>query len=186
MNVAIIGHSFAADHKGWPSMINVSEKNIFAEKGVGEAKVFMQWQKIKNDNWDKVIVVHSTPTAIYTPYHPVHHAKKERSNSDWIKEDIEYHKERNEEIKLVYDYLTKYSDPYYEHLVFELFLDKLLEIPNGIHVTFGEDMHKVYSDDWYKKIPNNFNKTWILNQGKINHMDSEGNKQVAEQLSKLL
>ena len=34
--------------------------------------------------------------------------------------------------------------------------------------------------------PNNFNKTWILNQGKINHMDSEGNKQVAEQLSKLL
>ena len=49
-----------------------------------------------------------------------------------------------------------------------------------------EDLDKMISTEWIKKIENNFNKIWVLNQGKINHMDMEGNKQVAKQLEHLI
>jgi protoheme ferro-lyase len=116
----------------------------------------------------------------------VHYKKKERAHTDWIYGDIEYHRHRSEEMQFVFDYLSKYSDPKYEYMVFELFLDKLLEIPNAIHFTMREDLDKMISTKWIEKIENNFNKIWVMNQGKINHMDMEGNKQVAKQLEHLI
>lgn len=186
MKLAVIGHSFAIDNEGWPSMLGVEQENNFAQKGVSEAKLYMQYLGMKNRNWDKIIVCHSNPCALYTPHHPVHYKKKERAHTDWIYGDIEYHRHRNEEMQFVFDYLSKYSDPKYEYMVFELFLDKLLEIPNAIHFTMREDLDKMISTKWIEKIENNFNKIWVMNQGKINHMDMEGNKQVAKQLEHLI
>ena len=186
MKLAVIGHSFAIDNEGWPSMLGVEKENNFAQKGVSEAKLYMQYLGMKNMNWDKIIVCHSNPCALYTPHHPVHYKKKERAHTDWIYGDIEYHRHRSEEMQFVFDYLSKYSDPKYEYMVFELFLDKLLEIPNAIHFTMREDLDKMISTKWIEKIENNFNKIWVMNQGKINHMDMEGNKQVAKQLEHLI
>lgn len=186
MKIAVIGHSFAVDNEGWPSMLGVAQENNFAQKGVSEAKLYMQYLKIRDEHWDKIIVCHSNPCALYTPHHPVHHNKKERSQTDWILGDIEYHRHRDKEMQSVFEYLSKYSDPHYEYIVFDLFLDKMLEIPNSIHITFREDLDKMISTDWIKKIENNFNKIWVMNQGKINHMDIDGNTQVAKQLENVI
>ena len=186
MKIAVIGHSFAVDNEGWPSMLGVAQENNFAQKGVSEAKLYMQYLKIRDEHWDKIIVCHSNPCALYTPHHPVHHKKKERAQTDWILGDIEYHRHRDKEMQSVFEYLSKYSDPHYEYIVFDLFLDKMLEIPNSIHITFREDLDKMISTEWIKKIENNFNKIWVMNQGKINHMDIEGNTQVAKQLENVI
>ena len=74
--------------------------------------------------------------------------------------------------------MEKFNDKKYNYLIFELFLDKLLQIPNSIHIT----MQNYFTN----KITHNFNKIWILNQGNINHMTQQGNKQVAEKIREIL
>ncbi len=80
--IVLAGDSFGCEWptgEGWPLMLakNHAVNNI-AQAGVGEYKILKQlWNLSARDaywvnNYDCVIVCHTSPSRIHTPKHPVH------------------------------------------------------------------------------------------------------------------
>ena len=176
MKILIIGDSFSADDYGWPSMLDIPHDN-FSENGVGEYKIYKQLKDA--DKYDKILINHTSPWRVNTPYHPVHYKNKERPNNDFIIADVEYHSKKVKDMRLVKKYFNKFYDFEYQLGIYNLLVEKLMSIPNSIHITF-------HSKEDTNKIPNNFNSIWEKNQGNINHMDYKGNYTVTQLIKKLL
>ena len=176
MRILIVGDSFSANALGWPSMIG-HDIVIKAQNGVGEYKIFKQLENV--EEYDKVLVCHTSPWRLHTKFHPIHDANIERPNCDFLLSDVEYHAKNNKEMKLVYSYMKKYMDLEYQKFIYNCIVDKLLEIDNAINFTF-------HNKEDTKEILINFYDIWQNNKGNINHMNIKGNELVAEEIKKLL
>jgi len=93
--------------------------------------------------------------------------------------DVEYHSKINKDMKLVNEYLKNYYDPEYQQGVYDLIVDKLLEITNTIHITFHEPEDT-------KQIAHNFNDIYKQHPGDVNHMSEDGNILTAEKIKKII
>lgn len=176
MRLFVFGDSFAANPIGWSSMLDAEIQN-FSQNGTGEYKIFKK--VMQNLNFDRCIICHTSPWRIHTPIHPIHKNNHDRPDNDFMLNDVEYHSQKNQEMKLVNEYLKKYYDPNYQLDIYKLLLKELLLLKNTIHITFHEP-------DDTKDIKNNYHHIWKLNPGDINHMSDEGNRIVAEEIKKLL
>ena len=176
MKIFVFGDSFAANPRGWPSMLGVQIQN-FAQNGVGEYKIFKQ--AIENQQFDHSIVCHTSPWRVHTRVHPIHKNSVDRSNNDFMLNDVEYHSETNSEMKIVNEYLKNYYDPAYQLDVYKLLLKELLLLKNTVHITF-------HDPEDTNEIKNNYHHIWKQNPGLINHMSEKGNRMVAEEIKKLL
>jgi hypothetical protein len=180
MRLFVFGDSFAANSKGWVSMLN---KNIdveiqnFAQNGVGQYKIFKKI--MQNLNFDKSIICYTSPWRIHTRNHPIYKNSIDRPENDFMLNDLAHHSKINKEIRLVYEYIKKYYDFDYQLDIYELLVKELLLLKNTIHITFHEP-------DDTKKIKNNYNHIWKTYPGDINHMSNEGNRIVADNINKLL
>jgi hypothetical protein len=174
MKIFLFGDSFAANNKGWPSMLGVDVSN-FAENGIGEYKIY---KKVLSENdFDKCIICHTSPWRVHTRFHPIHSRSEDRPNNDFLLNDVEYHSKDNKQMQLVNQYLQRYYDPDYQFDVYKLMLDKMMEIKNAIHLTFH---------DLESKINNNYYHIWKKHPGDINHMSIQGNQIVAEIVKQLI
>ena len=176
MKLFLFGDSFAVDCNGWPNILNVKTIN-FAQNGVGEYKIFKQ--VMQNLNFDRGIICHTSPWRIHARKHPIHKNNKNRSNNDFILNDVEYHSKTNKEMELVSKYLKNYYDPDYQLDIYKLLIKELLPLKNTIHITF-------HDPEDTKEIKNNYYHIWKQYPGDINHMSEEGNRIVAEEIKKLL
>ncbi len=176
MKILITGDSFSANNNGWPNMLDVDFDNR-SQNGVGEYKIYKQLQNY--ENYEKIIVCHTSPYRLHTPYHPIHHKKSERSENDFIFADVEYHSKNNKEMNLVHKYIQKFYDFEYQKFVYNLIVEEIMKIPNTIHITF-------HNRDDTNIIPNNLSKIWESNTGQINHMNDKGNQETAQTIKKLL
>jgi len=180
MKLFVFGDSFSADNKGWvnmlPKNIGIEIKN-FSQNGIGQYKIFKKI--MQNLNFDKGIICHTSPWRIHTHNHPIHKNSINRPENDFMLNDIEHHRKTNKEMNLVYEYIKKYYDFDYQLDIYGLLVKELLLLKNTIHITFHEPNDT-------KKIENNYNHIWKENPGDINHMSNEGNRIVAENISKLL
>ena len=176
MMTYIFGDSFAVNRDGWVSMLG-RDVRIFSQNGVGEYKIYKQ--VIENLRFDQAIICHTSPWRVHTRMHPVHKNNLIRENNDFLLNDVEYHSKINKDMKLVNEYLKNYYDPEYQEDTYSLFVNKLMQIPNTIHITFHEP-----SDT--KQITHNYNKIYQKYPGDINHMSADGNRIIAEKIQKLL
>ncbi len=176
MRVFVFGDSFAADPTGWARMLDGDVSN-FAENGIGEYKIYKSLQTYLN--FDKAVVCHTSPWRVHTRIHPVHKSNPTRSNNDFMLNDVEYYSKINKDMKLVNEYLKNYYDPEYQEDTYQLFVDKLMNISNTIHITFHEPKDT-------KKITHNFYDIYKQHPGDINHMSEDGNKIIAEKIQALL
>jgi len=175
MHTLIIGDSFSADNHGWPSLLGLDVENR-SQKGVGEYKIYKQFSP--TDKFDLVIVCHTSPWRIHTPRHPVHEKNPVRSNCDFLLSDVDYHGKNNHDMQLVKKYWEKYYDFDYQEDIYKLIFSELYKLPNSIHITF----HQIPVDI----IKNNFSHIWKQHPGDINHLNSIGNKIVADNIKKLI
>jgi len=176
MKILLLGDSFATDKNGWPGMIGHDITNK-AQNGVGEYKIYRQIENIKN--FDKVLVCHTSPWRMHTRYHPMHKNNQQRSQNDFMFNDVEYHAKTNSEMNLVYSFMKKFFDFDYQKFVYDCIVDKFLQIENAIHFTFHNKEDTI-------KIENNFTDIWKQYSGDINHLTMQGNEIVAEKIKKLL
>jgi hypothetical protein len=176
MRVFVFGDSFAADPSGWARMLE-GEVSNFAKNGIGEYKIYKGLQTFLN--FDKAVICHTSPWRIHTRKHPVHKNNPTRYNNDFMLNDVEYYSKKNKDMKTVHEYLTNYYDPEYQEDTYQLFVDKLMNISNTIHITFHEPEDT-------KQITHNFNHIWKQYPGDINHMSIEGNHIIAEEIKKLI
>ena len=176
MKIFVFGDSFAANPNGWTKMLE-GEISNFAENGIGEYKIYKSVQTYLN--FDKAIICHSSPWRVHTRKHPVHKNNPKRFNNDFMLNDVEYHSKINKDMQIVNEYLKNYYDPEYQQGVYDLIVDKLLKIPNTIHITF-------HDPEDTKQIPHNFYDIYRQHPGDINHMSEDGNILTAGKIKKLL
>ena len=176
MKLFLFGDSFAVNPTGWCNLLDTDIEN-FAQNGVGEYKIFKQ--VMQNLNFDRCIICHTSPWRVHTREHPIHKNNKDRSNNDFMLNDVEYHSKTNKEMKLVHKYLKNYYDADYQLNIYKLLLKELLSLKNTIHITFHE------LDDT-REIKHNYHHIWKQYPGNINHMSEEGNRIAAEEIKKLL
>ena len=79
MRILIAGDSFAAKwpanirNQGWPALLaDRFEVYNIAQAGVGEYKIYKQLANVELDQFDLVIVSHTSPSRIHTRNHPLH------------------------------------------------------------------------------------------------------------------
>lgn len=178
IKILIIGDSFAADwslkydnYKGWPNLL-AQEYDVtnLAQAGVSEYKIYKQLTNINIDNFDTLIVSHTSPYRVPTRKHPIHAEDKLHNSSDLIIADIEYHSSRyknilNSSLRSAKNFFDHHFDEdffYTTHMLYKKEIMNLTESKNTIHL------------DWFDNV-SEFRKLWENFSGKINHFSEEGN-----------
>ena len=77
MKILVAGDSFSAQwancSDSWTSLLdNTYIVNNIAQPGVGEYKILKQLESVNIDNYDCVIVSHTSPSRIHIKDHPIH------------------------------------------------------------------------------------------------------------------
>jgi len=189
MQILIVGDSFSADWTvkypdgiGWPNLLALDHSIInLSQAGVGEYKILCQLRSIQNiDQFDLVIVSHTSPYRINTKQHPVHSTDLLHSNADLMFADIEHHLKRfsnkfNLSLRSAFNFFVYHSDDKYQETVYELLRQKINnmigEVPCIVISTLNVDTkflkEKIIVD--LTNIQQNY-------PGFINHLSKDGNQ----------
>mgnify|MGYP001085387861 FL=1 len=135
--ILIAGDSFSSDWtvkysnhgQGWPNMIanDYFVKNI-AMAGSSIVRTLWQLQSEQINNYDVVIVSHTSPNRIYVDEHPVHKDDPLHKNADLIHTDIKYHAKERPELQCIVDYFEQYNDINCSRFIYNLIEEKIDEI----------------------------------------------------------
>tara|TARA_A100001515_G_scaffold45057_1_gene35381 strand:- start:2195 stop:2734 length:540 start_codon:yes stop_codon:yes gene_type:complete len=176
MKLLIAGDSFSADNKGWPSLLPADVTNA-SQRGVGEYKILKQVEAY--DEYDCVLICHTSPWRVHTPYHPIHSISDTRPSNDFLLADVEHHAGSDKRMAVVYEYLKNYYDTDYQMFVWHSVVEKTKNIPNAIHCTFHDPVDT-------KIIDHNYHHVWQQHPGDINHLDDKGNALIAQLVEQLI
>ena len=176
MHFLICGDSFSADTKGSPGKLGATITNR-SQRGIGEYKIFQQVYEV--EQFDKIIICHTSPWRIHTPYHPIHYDNPHRPDNDFILADLNQHKNKSTDIAEVYSYIKKFTDWKYVKFLYDTFVEKMLSIPNSIHITF-------HDPEDTSAIKQNYYDVWKKYPGDINHLDTIGNEIIAKRIESML
>ena len=183
MKILICGDSFAADWtvkytgNGWPNLLanQFIVKNI-AQAGCSQYKIYKQLLSENLNNFDCIIVSHTSPYRIYVKDHPIHKNDILHNNSDLIYADVKEH-----QLDSVVDFFENYFSFEYAEFVHNLICEKVdnLNINQVIHITH-------FNWDRLYKFNNmiNFQEVFEKHQGLINHYNEIGNDLVFKRLLK--
>ena len=181
MKLLVAGDSFAAEwpgNEGWVKLLarDYDVTNV-AQAGVSEYKILKQIQNSKLDEYNLVIVNHTSPSRVHTPKHPLPRTDLHK-DCDLLYTDIEQRNSFfNESLKSAQLYFKHhYDDQYYQTIysllrkeINTLLLDKKYLSMSHIDVAklfVHEDNHL------------DFSEFWKANKGTENHYSKIGNEKV--------
>lgn len=190
MKLLICGDSFAAkfpaqaEHKGWPELLeeNYNTTNL-AQAGCGEYKIWLQLNSIKLDQFDRIIISHTSPYRLYVREHPIY-KKGKHQHSDLIYQDIKEHSKDNHSLLPLVNYFENYCDLEYLEFTHNLIckeIDQMTKQLPVIHCTHFEWKNLYQFDSLI-----NFYKTYKTHSGTVNHYNATGNKIVYNKILEVL
>lgn len=190
MKILICGDSFAADWTtqypevfGWPNLL-AKQYNVTncAEAGVSEYKILKQLQANTLDDYDFIIVVHTSVSRVHIETHPLHKDGL-HNNCDLIYNDLVNAKRKNTVVQAGIDYFKYVFDEQYYIDIYEMILDKIVNTTvrhNTLHVTFFDNpAHYPFGCVKLKNIHDTY-------PGFANHLSDEGNRQVYKRIDQCL
>lgn len=182
MKLLICGDSFAADWTvkyngiGWPNMLaNDYTVTNLAQAGCGEYKIYKQLTSVDINEYDSIVVSHTSPYRIYTTNHPVHAQDKLHKNSDLIYTDLKEHSKTNKKLLPLIDFFENYFDTESAIFTHTLICEKINELlknhPKVLHIT-NLNWDGLYS------FPNMLHFEYLFKEhrGLINHYTDQGNQ----------
>ena len=183
--ILILGDSFSADWSskskslGWVNRLSFDyDVTNIAQAGVSEYKIYLQLKSINPNDYDHIIVSHTSAYRIPIHEHPIHKDDSLHNNCDIIYADVVEHIE-HPIMKTAYDFYCEIFNPDYFVFINELIFDKIYNtIPNATHITFFDSFY----DDRVRKYENVF----LQNKGNANHLNSVGNDFIYKEMKKLL
>lgn len=185
MKILIAGDSFAAkwtESGGWPELL-AKEHTVtnVAQAGVSEYKILKQIESVNIEDFDRIIVSHTSPSRVHTKEHPLH---KEglHANCDLIYNDIA---DRlvwlNPSLRTAQDWFKYHYDDSYQKDIYILIRKEIRRYLSGskyISIT-----HLPISTELALEHNNiSFGTVWQQHKGKINHYTEQGNKIIFKQL----
>lgn len=175
----IAGDSFAAlwpeSTSGWVNLL--AEKydvtNI-AKAGVGEYKIFKQIQNRNLNEYDCVIVSHTSPSRIHTQNHPLHKTGF-HDQCDLIISDLMGHfNPLNRNLSASKSFFKFHYDEEYQIDIYKLLREK---INNLIHIPYISLSHiEIANSLRIEKDHLDFSDLWKNERGQTNHYTDTGNK----------
>jgi len=175
----IAGDSFAAfwpaSTNGWVNLLaqDYEVKNI-AKAGVGEYKIYKQIQNINLNNFDCIIVSHTSPSRIHTRNHPLHKTGF-HDQCDLIISDLMGHFQPfNKNLAASKSFFKFHYDEEYQIDIYKLLREKINKL---IHIPYVSLSHIEIVNEL--KIETNhidFSDLWKIERGQNNHYTDEGNR----------
>ena len=147
-----------------------------AQAGCSEYKIYKQLTSVNLNEYDKIIISHTSPYRIPIEIHPVHSKDKLHKNSDLIYNDIREHSKKNKKLNSIVDFFENYFDIEYaifSHILLCEKIDSLLpkDTDKILHVT------NIDWTDLYQFQPMlNFEFLFDSNRGLLNHYNEQGNE----------
>lgn len=177
--ILIVGDSFSCIHKsntdniGWPELLKNDFKiTNLSQAGVSEYKIYKQIESVDLKKFDNVILCHTSFTRIPIETHPYYKDNDLHRNSDLIFSDVEDKKEKNEKIKIAYDFFKEFFWEEYFTFTNKLIFEEIYKkTKNNFHITFF---------DFYNNRVLNFKKIFEKYKGDVNHLNKKGNVLVYE------
>lgn len=193
MKVLITGDSFAADWTiaknvvGWPNLLaNDFVVTNIAQAGCSEYKIYKQLKSVNLEDFDAVVIAHTSPNRLYVKNHPVHSSNVLHKDSDLIYADIKEHSIVDKSLNPIVEYFEHYFDFEYAAFVHSLIckeIDVLLKDFPGtiVHIT-GFDWETLYQ---FSNLQT-FADIAIHDKGLANHFDEAGNQKVYQTVKKMI
>jgi len=187
MKILLLGDSFGADwtvkypdQVGWPNLLSREyEVDNQCQAGSSEFRIQTQLVKHSSDDVTHCIVVHTSPYRLPVEHNPLHKDDCLHHPCDFIYSDVA--ESDNSQVNCVKEYYEKY---FFDE--FFLYIHKL--IVSDISRTLKEknipSLHITFFDNGDEQIDINYNKLFVKSPGVINHLSSEANKQVFDDIKK--
>jgi hypothetical protein len=192
MKLLICGDSFAADWTvkyndiGWPNMLaNDYKITNLAQAGCSEYKIYKQLISVDINDYDRIIVSHTSPYRIYTTNHPVHANDKLHKNSDLIYTDLKEHSKTNKKLLPLIDFFENYFDTESAIFTHTLICEKINELlknhPQVLHIS-NLNWNGLYC------FPNllHFEYLFKEHRGLMNHYTLQGNEIIYKKIKTIL
>jgi hypothetical protein len=189
LNILLAGDSFAAkwpEDNGWPDLLS-KHHNItnVAQAGVGEYKILKQVKNNVLDNFDCIIVSHTSPSRVHTRKHPIHKTNLHK-NCDLIYNDIiDRINFLNPSLRGAQEYFKYHYDDEYQTDIYLLIRKEIKHLLNSrkyISITHT-DISTKYA---LEKQNISFSKIWNQHKGKVNHYSEKGNYIVYKKLLNII
>jgi hypothetical protein len=191
MKILILGDSFAADwsckyqdYAGWPELLTGDfHVTNHAQAGVGEYKILRQLQQVCDlDQYNIVIVSHTSPYRVHTPLHPVHAQDQLHSNADLIFADCEHHGSRirhwfDRSLDSAIGYFRYHFDQDYYKTIYKLLRSEINSILKYSNVIVVNSLPG-NSEFVIEPTVLDFVELGQQQSGLINHYSQVGNKEI--------
>ncbi len=178
LRILIAGDSFAAEwpgNDGWVKLL--SQKfpvtNV-AQAGVGEYKILKQ---LKNfDDYEIIIVSHTSPSRVHTPKHPLH-IQGLHKDCDLLYNDIDRTSLFNSSLTAAKGYFKYHYDDVYQCDIYKLIRQEIYNmLQNKIYISMSHiDIAKLFI---YEDNHLDFSEFWQKNKGNENHYTKKGNEKI--------
>ena len=188
MRILIVGDSFAADwqkkypdKQGWPNLLARTHiVDNLAQAGCSEYRIYKQIKLARLDQYDAIIVSHTSPYRIYTEYHPSRANDILHQHCDLLYADIENLAKTNREYRSAVDYFEKFFSLEYAEFCYNNTINKMNELLKDcyvIHISHLTPIEENYID---------FSNLFENYRGLINHYNEEGNQIIYNRILKEL
>jgi len=193
MNLLICGDSFAADWtvkysgKGWPNML-AEQYNVtnLAQAGCSEYKILKQLKSADLEQYDQIIIAHTSPYRVYVRHHPVHQHDPLHNNCDFIYADLVEHVTNNKELGSIVHYFENYFDTDYAKDIHTLLCQEIERFITPVQDRVISITNLDYKGLYQFKNMIKFDNLFASNRGLMNHYDEAGNLKIFEILSTTL
>lgn len=183
--ILIVGDSFSAEwpdaSTGWPNLLsNDFIVTNLSQAGVGEYKILKQLISTNFNEFDLVIVSHTSPSRIHTNNHPIQKTGF-RKNCDLIYNDlssqINFLNINLFVSKMFFEY---HYDDEYQKDIYSLIREKINSLIKTEYISISHI--KVANDLKVEKEHIDFSNIWETERGFINHYTEFGNQIVYKTL----
>lgn len=177
----ITGDSFAAvwpnATSGWVNLLaqDYSVTNL-AQAGIGEYKIYQQVSGVNLNQYDCIIVSHTSPSRIHTKNHPLH---KEgfHKNCDLIITDLLGHfNPFNKNLQSAKSFFKYHYDENYQIDIYNLLREKINNLINIPYISLSHI--EIVNQLKIEKHHLDFSDLWKKERGNTNHYTDLGNKEV--------
>jgi uncharacterized protein YfkK (UPF0435 family) len=189
MKILVAGDSFAAkwpdSTTGWPDLLSAKHSitNI-AQAGVSEYKILKQIESVDLNNYDLIIVCHTSVSRVHTPRHPIHTTDLHK-DCDLIITDIESKLNWfNSSLRTAVNWFKYHYDDVYQKDIYQLIRSQINSIVNIPYVSIDHfDDSALLGKETVRL---NLSNYWPDVRGNVNHYNQQGNIYVYKQVSKTI
>ena len=185
MNILIAGDSFATksstSNLSWMELLAEQHQvTNLAQAGIGEYKIYKQLCSVDVNEFDLVIVSHTSPSRIHTNNHPIHKSGFHK-NCDLILTDlIEHLQPFNTSLNTAKNFFKYHYDEEYQIDIYNLLRKQINDM---ICVPYISLSHiEIVNSLAIEKHNINLSTLWADERGTINHYTEVGNRFVFKRI----